>query len=128
MDRREFRLLIERYFHLGFEKQVIFDFLKNGHGITVSLSTLKRRLRDYRLKRRGVQIEDQELREIMLREISWPGKLRGYRAVWHSLRLKHHIHVPRERVANLPRELNPDGTREKPLHWVPYFQMVNSIL
>ena len=46
-----------------------------------------------------------------LREISGPGQLRGYRAVWHSLRLKHQIHVPRERAANL-RELNPDGTRD----------------
>ena len=65
MDRRELRLLIERYFDLGFVNQVIFDSLKNRHGITTSLSTLKRRLRDYGLKRRGLQIEDQELREIM---------------------------------------------------------------
>ena len=60
-------------------KQVIFD-LKNCHGIRISLSTLKRRLRDHGLKRRGAQIEDQ---------------------------------VPRERVANLLGELNPDGTRER---------------
>ena len=33
--------------------------------------------------------------------------------MFHSLRLKHHIHVPRERVANLLRELNPDGARER---------------
>ena len=46
MDRRELRRLIELYFHLGFENQVILDFLKNRYGITVSLSTLKRRLRD----------------------------------------------------------------------------------
>ena len=79
--------------------------------MTVSLSTLKRRLHDYGLKRRCLQIEDQELREIMLSEISGPGQLRGYRAVWRSLRLKHRIHVHRERVANLLRELNPDGAR-----------------
>ena len=81
MDRRELRLLVERDFYLGFKKQVILDFLKNRHGIPISLSTLKRRLRDYGLKRRGAQIEDQELREILLREISGPGQLRGYRAV-----------------------------------------------
>ena len=86
MDRRELRLLMERYFHLGFENQDIHDFLENRHGIRISLSTLKRRLRDYGLKRRGAQIEDQELSEILLREISGPGQLRGYRAVWHSLR------------------------------------------
>ena len=86
------RLLVERYFHLGFKNQVILDFLKNCHGIPISLSTLKRRLRDYGLKRRGGQIEDQELRERSLREISGPGQIRGYRAVWYSLRLKHRIH------------------------------------
>ena len=79
----------------------------------MSLSTLKRRLRHYGVKRRGAQIEDQELREILLREISGPGQLRGYRAMWHSLRLKHHIHLPRERVAYFIQELNPDGTRER---------------
>ena len=68
MDRRELRLLIERYFDLGFVNQVILDSLKNRHGITTSLSTLKRRLRDYGLKRRGLQIEDQELREIIYTE------------------------------------------------------------
>ena len=44
------------------------------------------------IKTRGAQIQDQELREILLREMSGPGQLRGYRAVWHSLRLKHHSH------------------------------------
>ena len=43
-------------------------------------------------KRRGAQIEDREVREILLREISGPGQLRGYRAVWQSPILKHHIH------------------------------------
>ena len=28
------------------------------------------------------------------------------KAVWHSLRLKHHIHMPRERITKIPRELN----------------------
>ena len=68
---------MERYFHIGFKNQVILDFLKNRHGIPISLSTLKHRLRDYGLKRRGAQIEDQELRKILVREISEPGQLRG---------------------------------------------------
>ena len=32
-DARGLRLLVERYFHLGFKNQVILDFLKNRHGI-----------------------------------------------------------------------------------------------
>ena len=40
MDRRELRLLVERYFYLGFKNQIILDFPKNHHGIPISLSTL----------------------------------------------------------------------------------------
>ena len=47
------------------------------------------------------------------REISGPGEPRGYRAVWHSLRLNHHIHVPRERVVDILCELNPAVTRKR---------------
>ena len=108
MDREELRRLVEHYFHLGFENQVIVDFLNNRHAARLSLATLKRRLRDYGLSRRGLDVGDQERREI-----SGPGELGGYRAVWHSLRLNHHIHVPRVRVANILRELNPAGTRER---------------
>ena len=75
------RVLVERYFLLGFKSQVILDSLKISHGIPISLSSLKHRLRDYGLKRCGAQIQDQELREILLCEISGPGQLRGNRAV-----------------------------------------------
>ena len=46
-------------------------------------------------------------------EIGGPGILRGYRAVWHSLRLNHHIHVPRHKVASILRELNPEATEQR---------------
>ena len=61
------------------------------HGITISLSTLKRRLRDNQLKRRQRVVDEQELRDIVQQEISGPGVLLGYRAVRHSLRLIQHI-------------------------------------
>ena len=94
----------------GFQNQVIVDFLNNRHAVTMSLSTLQRRLRDYGLSRRGVDVSNREVREIVQREISAPSELRGYRAVWHSLRLNHHIHVPRERVVNILCELKPAVT------------------
>ena len=79
----------------------------------MSLSTFQRRLHDYGLSRRGVDVSNHEVREIEQREISSPSELRGYRAVWHSLRLSHHIHMTRERVVNILRELNLVGTRER---------------
>ena len=79
----------------------------------MSLSTLQRRLRDYGLSRRAVDVSNREVREIVQREISAPSELRGYRAVWHSLRLNHHIQVTRGSVVTILRELNPAGTRER---------------
>ena len=92
---------------------MILDFLASQHDIKLSLSSLKRRLQHYGLRRRGVEINDDQLREVVQREISGPGILRGYRAVWHSLRLDHHIHVPRSKVATLVRELNPEASLQR---------------
>ena len=83
MNSREVRRLIEHYFHHGFQHQVVVDFLNNRHAVTMSPSTLKRRLRDYGLSRRIVDVSDHEVREIVQRKMSGPCELRGYRAVWH---------------------------------------------
>ena len=80
----------------------------------MSLSTLQRRLRDNGLRRRDVDVSHHEVRDqIVQREISGPGERRGYRAVWHLLRVNHHIHVPREKVVNILCELNPAVTRKR---------------
>lgn len=107
------RAVIENYFHQGYENKVILDFLNIHNEVSMSLSTLKRRLKDYGLRRRGEDIDDNRLRDIIRQEMSGPGELRGYRAIWHSLRLVHHIHVPRLRVAELLRELNPVATQQR---------------
>ena len=66
MESTEVRRLIERYFHHGFQNQVAVDCVNNRQAVTMNPSTLKRRLRDYGLSRRSVDVSD-----------------RGYRAVWH---------------------------------------------
>ena len=63
MGRREEGRLIEHHFHRGFQNQVIVDFLNNRLAVTMSLSTLKRWLRDYGLSRRGVDVGDHEVKE-----------------------------------------------------------------
>ena len=66
IDSTEVRRLIERYFHHGFQNQVVVDCVNNRQAVTMNPSTLKRPLRDYGLSRRSVDVSD-----------------RGYRAVWH---------------------------------------------
>ena len=89
------------------------QFLVDYHGIKMSLSTLKRRLRDYGLKRRGNEVDVDQLRDIIRNEISGSCQALGYRAVWHSLRLVHRIHVPRHLVATILREVDPVGVQQR---------------
>ena len=105
--------LILNYFHLGYENEVILQFLVIYHGIKMSLSTLKRRQRHYGLKRRGNEVDADQLRDIIRNEISGSGQALGYRAVWHSLRLVHRIHVPRHLVATISWEVDPVGVQQR---------------
>ena len=117
------RSLIRDYFHLGYENEVILQFLVDYHRIKMSLSTLKRRLRGYGLKRREKEVDVDQLRDIIRIEISGSGQALGYRAVWHSLRLVHQIHVPRHLVATILREVDPVGVqqrRRRRLSWRKY--------
>ena len=45
-------------------------------------------------------------------EINGPGCSGGYRPVWHTLRLEG-IQVPREKVQETLKELDPDGCEER---------------
>ena len=79
----------------------------------MSLSTLKRRLRDYGLKRGGNEVDVDHLRDIIRNEISGSGQALGYRAVWHSLRLVHQVHVPRHLVATILRKVDTVGVQQR---------------
>ena len=118
------REMIEYYFHCGYENNVILDFLSIHHGLNMSLSTLKRRLREYGLRRHQLQFDEQMVRNLIEVESNGPGELRGYRAIWHALRIKHHVHAPRRMVERILRELNPQATmrrRERRLKRRSYF-------
>ena len=73
---------------------------------------MKRRLKDYGLKRRDAVNDDlvECVRDLILLEIcTGPDSLSGYRTMWHVLRLRHNIHVPRRLVETLLREVDPRG-------------------
>ena len=62
--------ITETYFLAGFEYDTIVSFLEKFHGIHISLSTLKRRLRDYGLKRRkSADLNQNEVRKIIREEL-----------------------------------------------------------
>lgn len=111
------REAIEAYFNSGFEYRAILQFLSKYHGIEMSLSTLKRRLKENNLRRNELQnINMIDLERVIRSELDGPGRICGYRAMWHALRIKHSIFVPRRAVEVLLRQIDPEGVEERKRH------------
>ncbi|CAB4030090.1 Hypothetical predicted protein [Paramuricea clavata] len=112
------REIITHNFHLGYPNEIIRQLLLNYHEVMMSLRTLKRRLRDIGLRRNGNINEDLEGRIRQINEIidnkisNGSGASLGYRSMWHLLRLRYHIHVPRRVVAQVIQEIDPEGVQQ----------------
>ena len=109
------RMLLESLFYKGYEYEEILYMLKNQHNITISLSTLKRKLRQYNLHRNGVEFDLPALRNAIVEILDGPGCSLSYRSVWHALQRKG-IRVPRSVVEEIVRELDPDGVEARKAH------------
>ena len=108
--------VIEYFFNRGLTYKEITLMLGKHHQIDMNERTMKRRLKDYGLRRRDAV--DDELVErvtdlITLEISSGPNSLSGYGTMWHVLRLRHKIHVPRRLVILLMREVYPRGVEQR---------------
>lgn len=100
--------IISYNFTRGYSYEAITEFLAKFHGITMCARTLKNSLRQLNLRRRLPCFDIDVVREQILNELSGPGCHGGYRSTWHTLRQKD-IQVPRHFVAELMREMDPEG-------------------
>ena len=103
---RSEKQIIEGYFHQGYQNDVILEFLSVYHNITISLSTLKRR-RAYDLWKVRNEMNEQEVKDIITREVNNGCGSLGYRAIGHLFRLEYHLHVPRYLVTRIAKEVDP---------------------
>ena len=81
----------------------------------MSLSTLKRRIKKYGLQRKNIDYDLDAVCDAVRSLLDGPGCCRGYRAIWHTLQMNG-ITVPRVVVAELLRELDPEGVQERSRH------------
>ena len=65
--------LISHYFHLGYEYEVILEFLKQYHDVSLSIRSLKRKLREYGLRRNANDVDEPRLRNIIRSELRCSG-------------------------------------------------------
>uniref|UniRef100_A0A1A8MDN9 Integrase core domain-containing protein n=2 Tax=Nothobranchius pienaari TaxID=704102 RepID=A0A1A8MDN9_9TELE len=105
--------LIHKYFTEGHTLEVITDFLAIRHNISLSLSSLKRRLRDADLTRRINYTPIATVRSAIVEELQGSGKLLGYRAMWQILKQKYSFTVRRKDVMLLMREVDPSGIENR---------------
>ena len=105
--------MVEYYFHLGYKYEDIVNLLNVYHAISISTRTLKRRLSMYNLKKKNNIIDPDDLRSIIRREMQECGELSGYRKIWHVLRINHHLHVPRNLVAQIVHDIDPEASRAR---------------
>ena len=77
--------------------------------ISMSLSTLKRWLQKYGLRKMKNTVDEGLIRNLVRVEMANAGEQSGYRTIWHALRLIHHVHAPRQLVSRILRELDPDA-------------------
>ncbi|PFX12696.1 hypothetical protein AWC38_SpisGene23301 [Stylophora pistillata] len=103
--------LISSYFKQENSNLEILEFLKL-QGITISISTLKRRLRTLGLLRCPMNKPLDELKRIIERELGGSGCFVGYRRVWARLRKEGYM-VKRITVMKLLRELDPEGVESR---------------
>ena len=104
---------IRHYFSMNYNYATILNFLERHHGIRISKRTLLNCLKEYGLCRRGRTIDEQIVREYIIRELDGSGSLLGYRSMWRRLHSKYRINVPRSTVQVLLAELDPEGTQQR---------------
>ena len=108
-------LSIRDYFNKGYTYDEILALLDKYHGIRMSIATLKRRIKEYGLKRRNVEYDLASIRDKIVSLLDGPDCMGGYRHIWHTLKMEG-IGVPRSTVEALLRELDPEGTEERRAH------------
>ena len=70
--------IIEHYFYKFYTYDDIVKLLEIHHQIRMSTRTLERKLQSYGLQKRRNNVTEDQLRQLIEREIQGPGSLRGH--------------------------------------------------
>lgn len=103
--------VIKCYFRKGMKYKTIIVLLRDYHDVEWSLSKLKRHLREKGLKRKRKNPIDEPTRRIIEREAQNSNGIKGYRSIWHKLKICHGISTNRDDVMKALREINPEQSQ-----------------
>ena len=96
---------IRDYFKKGFTYDEILALIDKYHGIRMSIATLKRRIKEYGLKRRNVRYDLNSVRNKIRSLLDVSDCMGGKRHIWHALKMQG-IRVPRSVFRNFCRDVH----------------------
>ena len=76
----------------------------------MNVRTLKRKLVKYKLSRNESWRSEEEVKNIIKTEMQGSGFQLDYRKMLHFLEIKYNIHVPRNMVAQVLHDIDPEAS------------------
>ena len=107
--------LITTYFKNGFSYKEILSVLKASHGITISLRSLHRLLRQQGMRRKSIQVNTNLVVKTVAKELRGSSSVLGYRAM-HQKLVSQGITVDRDTVRLCLQSLDPEGVAARKEH------------
>ena len=105
---------LETYVAQNLKRTEVLDFVEKKYSMyTWSLRTLCRRLSFFEIKYIDHQVQLDDLRHAVQKEVEGPGRLLGYRALHKKIREVHNLNVPRNLVYAMMEEVDPEGLEER---------------
>ena len=95
---------------ISIKYDVIIKFLRSKHDVCMNVRTLKRKLVKYKLSRNESWRSEEEVKNIIKKEMQGSGFLLDDRKMWHFLEIKYNIHVPRNMVAQILHDIDPEAS------------------
>ena len=109
-DDDDLKQAMEKYVKEGLIREEVVDFLNNDFPeYTWSIRTLGQRLRHFGIYYNNNNVEVEEVKDAVQKELEGPGKLLGYRAMHRKIRQKYNLFTTRDKVYDVMSELDPDG-------------------
>ena len=96
------------------KKSEILDFIKSKYPMYAwSERTLARRLQYFDIKFTNYEVDIEDVKEAVSREMDGPGQLLGYRSMQQKVREIHGLNVPRDVVYAVMKEVSPEGLQAR---------------
>ena len=106
----ELKEQLQTYVKQGLQRTEILSFMRRDFAhYAWSMRTLVQRLQHYDIHLTDQTVTVEEVRAAVSKELEGPGKLIGYRAMYHKIRQEHNLNAPRNLVHALMYDLDSEG-------------------